>query len=95
MQHMVTHLPLGFDSKLWEGRKAIFREKWIISQVRVHTIRTRESGLFAKLDVIPIRGLYGKAPATSIGSIWNHLFIDEHIWLERGYFCWRLLLNPT
>jgi hypothetical protein len=92
---MVTHLSLGFDSKLWEGSTAIFREKWIISHVRVHTIRTRERGLLAKLDVIPIRGLYGEeGPATSIGSIWEHLFIDEHIWLGRGYCGWRLFFEP-
>ena len=92
---MVTHLHLRFDSKLWEGRKAIFREKWIISHVRVHTIRTNEGCLSAKLDVIPIRGLYGKeGPSTGIGNIWEYLFIDEDIWLAKGYCAWRLFFEP-
>lgn len=95
MQHMVGHLALGFDSKLWEGCRAIFREKWIISHVRVHTIRTNERGLLARLDVVPTRGLYGKeGPATSIGSTWDYLFIDKHIWLEKSYCAWRLFFEP-
>jgi len=92
---MIIHLPLGFDSKMWEGHEAIFTEKWIISHVRVHTIKTNARYLSAKIDVLPIRGLYGEeGRSIRIGSIWDHLFIEKHIWLERGYARWRVFFGP-
>jgi hypothetical protein len=76
-----------------EGRHAIFAEKWIVSHVRVHSIRFTDRWVKARIAPIPTRGLYGKNEI-EIGCDWEYLTLGKEIWAGYGYCGWSLYFAP-
>ena len=87
------HAP-EIDPTLMEGRLAIFTEKWIVSLVRVHSIRVTDRAVLARIQAIPTQGLYGKNEI-EIGSIYEHLQFGKEIWVGRAYCAWRVFFAPA
>ncbi len=78
-----------------EGQEAIFTEKWVVSYVRVHKIRVTHRIVSARVSVIPTRGLKGREEDDiAIGYVREHLSLGRQIWVERGYFQWRVFFAP-
>lgn len=82
------------DPLLMEGRHAIFTEKWIVSYVRVHSIRSTARWVKARICPIPTRGLYGKNEI-EIGCVYEYLTLGKEIWADRGYCRWSLYFAPV
>ena len=81
------------DPLLMEGRHAIFTEKWIVSYVSVHAIRSTDRWVRARIYPIPTRGLYGKNEI-EIGCIYEYLTLGKEIWAGYGYCRWSLYFAP-
>lgn len=77
------------DPLLMEGRHAIFTEKWIVSYVHVHSIRSTDQWVKARICPIPTPGLYGKNEI-EIGCVYDYLILGKEIWREYGYCRWSL-----
>ena len=76
-----------------EGRLAIFTEKWIVSLVRVHSIRVTDRAVHARIQAIPTQGLFGMNEI-GIGCIHEHLQLAKDIWVGRGYCGWSVFFAP-
>lgn len=77
-----------------EGRLAIFTEKWIVTLVKVHSIRITDRFVQARVQAIPTQGLYGKNEI-SIGCRLEFLQLGKDIWVDRGYCGWRVFFAPA
>ncbi len=83
------------DPTTQEGQEAIFKEKWIVSYVRVHKIRVTDRFVSARVSAIPTRGLKGReGDDIAIGCVREYLSLGPQIWVERAYFHWRVFFAP-